>query len=168
MYIYILYFMLYIYIGSVWHSIAVMHGQYLFERGIAGLPLFQNVFWTLRSSGFGGVKCIIHMTVMRCREIIDVNIFFCPLQKKTNTGPFWCLSPGFLRSNQGNMATFQKGANCHKLLAWLLCFCFEEETLSNVIVLVFQSVMSYLNELVNPMFCMLKLMMCFFTTWPSS
>ena len=32
------------------------------------------VFWTLRSSGLGGVKCIIHMTVMRCREIIDVDV----------------------------------------------------------------------------------------------
>ena len=47
------------------HSIGVMNGEYLFEGELQGyLEAFQNVFLALRSSGLG-VKCIIHITVIR-------------------------------------------------------------------------------------------------------
>ena len=95
------------------HSIGVMNGEYLFEGELQGyLEAFQNVFLALRSSGLG-VKCIIHITVIRdLGKLYYVYIYIYNFEKhsllrlanKNKYRARWCLSPSF-----GN----QPGHHCH-------------------------------------------------------
>ena len=77
LYVYIFILYIYIYRFCLTFHCCDARAECLFERGrMQGpLPLFQFMFSGLLDPVvWGGFTCIIHMTVVRCREIIDVSV----------------------------------------------------------------------------------------------